>query len=185
MARTHVLSYGDVIARIRDEKRISQKELEDLSGGEVKAGWLAALESGRIGEPSLSRLESVAKWLGTTVGEIRRQAGYPDSSVEQKSDKDPVDKNDKVGFHVDPAERALLQSVASKRRRDIESLLREQMWKAIHETFSVDEQDKILSLLGFESPPREFESSESSTAQQPRTDAKKRPAEEDEEKPAA
>ena len=49
--------------------------MQALSNGEIKAGWLASLETDVIANPPQRKLEQLASFLDTTVAEIYQRAG--------------------------------------------------------------------------------------------------------------
>lgn len=69
------LAIARAISSLRKDANLSQPELARASGGEIKLGWLCNVEAGLIENPSHARLTILAKWLGTTVGEIYHRAG--------------------------------------------------------------------------------------------------------------
>ena len=66
---------GEVVRRLRDEKQITQRELERLTAGAVSRGYVANLERGKIRMPSPGKLASLAKALGVTRRYILEQTG--------------------------------------------------------------------------------------------------------------
>lgn len=68
-------SIGEVVRRLREEKKITQLELEELTHGEVSRGYVANLERGKIRRPSDERLEALAHALDVTRRYILEQAG--------------------------------------------------------------------------------------------------------------
>jgi transcriptional regulator with XRE-family HTH domain len=68
-------SIGEVVRRLREEKKITQLELEELTHGEVSRGYVANLERGKIRRPSDERLEALAQALKVTKRYILEQAG--------------------------------------------------------------------------------------------------------------
>jgi transcriptional regulator with XRE-family HTH domain len=66
---------GEVVRRLREEKKITQLELEELTRGEVSRGYVANLERGKIRRPSEERLEALAQALGVAKRYILEQAG--------------------------------------------------------------------------------------------------------------
>jgi transcriptional regulator with XRE-family HTH domain len=68
-------SIGEVVRRLREEKKITQLELEELTHGEVSRGYVANLERGKIRRPSEERLEALAQALEVTKRYILEQAG--------------------------------------------------------------------------------------------------------------
>jgi transcriptional regulator with XRE-family HTH domain len=68
-------SIGAVVARLRHEKGVSQRRLQDLSEGQINASWLANLETGIVKNPKPAKIELIARLLGTTITSIYEQAG--------------------------------------------------------------------------------------------------------------
>lgn len=92
--KTHGANVGSVIARLRHDKGLSQKELEKLSGGAINANWLASLEAGRRKSvPDINVLELLAKYLDVNVHDILEQAGVLEYPHELTDDENEVLKN--------------------------------------------------------------------------------------------
>lgn len=68
-------SIGQVVKELREAKRLSQADVQELTKGKIKTSWLASLETGRISTPTPDKLEFLATFLGTTLLEIYRRAG--------------------------------------------------------------------------------------------------------------
>jgi transcriptional regulator with XRE-family HTH domain len=68
-------SIGEVIRRLREEKKITQRELEELTRRAVSRGYVANLERGKIRMPSEEKLEALAHALHVTRRYILEQAG--------------------------------------------------------------------------------------------------------------
>jgi transcriptional regulator with XRE-family HTH domain len=66
---------GEVVRRLRKEKKITQRELENLTQGAVSRGYVANLERGKIRMPSEEKLQALAHALGVTRRYILEQAG--------------------------------------------------------------------------------------------------------------
>jgi transcriptional regulator with XRE-family HTH domain len=66
---------GEVIRRLRHEKLITQRGLEELTGCAVSRGYVANLERGKIKLPSQDRLAALAKALGVARRHILEQTG--------------------------------------------------------------------------------------------------------------
>ena len=66
---------GEVVRRLRDEKNMTQGELEELTQGTVSRGYVANLERGKIRMPSEEKLEALAHALDVTRRYILEQAG--------------------------------------------------------------------------------------------------------------
>jgi transcriptional regulator with XRE-family HTH domain len=66
---------GEVVRRLRDEKNMTQGELEELTHGTVSRGYVANLERGKIRMPSEGKLEALAHALDVTRRYILEQAG--------------------------------------------------------------------------------------------------------------
>ena len=69
---------GEVIRRLRNEKNITQRELEKLTGGLVSRGYVANLERGKIKTPSKEKLDAFANALEVTTIYILEQADVID-----------------------------------------------------------------------------------------------------------
>jgi transcriptional regulator with XRE-family HTH domain len=68
-------SIGEVVRRLREENKITQLELEELTDGQVSRGYVANLERGKIRRPSEERLEALAQALQVTKRYMLEQAG--------------------------------------------------------------------------------------------------------------
>lgn len=66
---------GEVVRRLREVKKITQRQLEELTYGEVSRGYVANLERGKIRVPSEEKLEALAHALDVTRRCILEQAG--------------------------------------------------------------------------------------------------------------
>ena len=61
--------------RLREVKKITQRQLEELTHGTVSRGYVANLERGKIRGPSEEKLEALAHALDVTRRYILEQAG--------------------------------------------------------------------------------------------------------------
>jgi transcriptional regulator with XRE-family HTH domain len=68
-------SVGQVVRRLRQDRNITQRELEGLTHGTVSRGYVANLERGKIRVPSERKLEALAHGLDVTRRYILEQAG--------------------------------------------------------------------------------------------------------------
>ncbi len=71
-------SFGSAIRRLRRQKGLSQQAVERLTQGEVKAAWIASLETDRlelVSREQADKLQKIAAVLGVTALEIYREAG--------------------------------------------------------------------------------------------------------------
>jgi len=66
---------GEVVRRLREARKITQSELEELTQGTVSRGYVANLERGKIRMPSEGKLEALAHGLDVTRRYILEQAG--------------------------------------------------------------------------------------------------------------
>lgn len=74
MAKTRA-TLGAVISKLRRQRGMSQRDVEQRSRGRIKSSWLGALEIDRIVNPAQKRMALLAQILETTVLEIYREAG--------------------------------------------------------------------------------------------------------------
>ena len=73
------ITIGEVVKRLRNERGLSQYDIEKLSGGLIKRGWLASFETiKQVRAPADEKFVKLAELLGTTVAEIYREAGIID-----------------------------------------------------------------------------------------------------------
>jgi transcriptional regulator with XRE-family HTH domain len=71
-------SIGSAIKRLRHRKGYSQQKIQELTRGEVKAAWIASLETDRLellSQKQVEKLQSIADVLGVTVLDIYHEAG--------------------------------------------------------------------------------------------------------------
>ena len=81
------LTLHEAVRSLRIEKKLSGVDLCRMAGN-LDPKVLTAVEKGRIKNPSLKTLESIARGLGVTPSEIfRRAEGYIDTYVYQGSQK--------------------------------------------------------------------------------------------------
>jgi transcriptional regulator with XRE-family HTH domain len=66
---------GEVVRRLREAKKLTQRELEQLTHATVSRGYVANLEKGKIRMPSEEKLEALARALDVTRRYILEQAG--------------------------------------------------------------------------------------------------------------
>ncbi len=68
-------SIGDVVRRMRQNRGLTQRDINQRSAGRIKTSWLASLETGRITNPPQEKLSTLASLLGTSVLDIYQEAG--------------------------------------------------------------------------------------------------------------
>jgi len=66
---------GRVVRRLREAKKMTQSELEELTHGTVSRGYVANLERGKIRMPSEEKLQALAHALDVSTRYILEQAG--------------------------------------------------------------------------------------------------------------
>src|SRR5512146_2400609 len=76
---------GEVIRGLREARRLSAEEVEQLSRGRVRRAWLSQLEAGTIEVARPEMLEPLADVLEVTVGELYEWAGLAGVSMERLS----------------------------------------------------------------------------------------------------
>ncbi len=69
------LTIGEVVRRMRQNRGLTQRDINQRSGGRIKTSWLASLETGRITNPPQEKLSTLAGLLGTSVLDIYQEAG--------------------------------------------------------------------------------------------------------------
>jgi transcriptional regulator with XRE-family HTH domain len=70
------LSLAEYLASLRAAKRMSLREVEEASGGEVSNAYLSQLEHGKITKPSPNVLHSLAQVYGVPYETLMEKAGY-------------------------------------------------------------------------------------------------------------
>ncbi len=71
-------SIGNAIKHLRHQKGLSQQRIQDLSQGQVKAAWIASLETDRLellSAKQIEKLRRISEILGVTMLDIYREAG--------------------------------------------------------------------------------------------------------------
>lgn len=89
-------TFGDWLRKRREELRISGADLERSSG--VSRQYISNLErnvkselTGRLIQPSVEKVDALAKGLGVAVDEARLAAGYAPESPQRGLDLDGVE----------------------------------------------------------------------------------------------
>jgi transcriptional regulator with XRE-family HTH domain len=80
-----MLTVGAIVARLRKERNLSQRGLEQLSEGAINKNWLASLERNRIKDPPPDKMKLLAKYLEVPVARIYELAGIIDLPPEGAS----------------------------------------------------------------------------------------------------
>ncbi len=78
-------SVGAVVARLRQERNLSQRGLERSSQGAINKNWLASLERDRIKDPPPAKMKVLAKHLDVPLARIYEMAGIIDIPPEGSS----------------------------------------------------------------------------------------------------
>jgi transcriptional regulator with XRE-family HTH domain len=78
-------SVGAVVARLRQERHLSQRGLERQSQGAINKNWLASLERDRIKDPPPVKMKLLAKHLDVPLARIYEMAGIIDIPPEGSS----------------------------------------------------------------------------------------------------
>lgn len=88
-------TFGDWLKKKREELRISGADLERSSG--VSRQYISNLErnvtsdlTGKLIQPSVEKVDALAKGLGVSLNEARLAAGYAPESGENSHDLDGV-----------------------------------------------------------------------------------------------
>lgn len=71
-------SIGQAIKHLRHQKGLSQQKIQELSQGQVKAAWIASLETDRLellSSKQIEKLKRIAEILDVSVLDIYREAG--------------------------------------------------------------------------------------------------------------
>ncbi len=82
----HMPTIGEIVRRLRQQRRLSQRQVTIQSRGAISSGWLGSLESGRIANPHPARLRALAELLGTTLAAIYEEAGILRGLPEEVND---------------------------------------------------------------------------------------------------
>jgi transcriptional regulator with XRE-family HTH domain len=69
-------SLGSYLASIRGVRRMTLREVEEASGGEVSNAYLSQLENNRISRPSPNVLHALARVLVVPYETLMEKAGY-------------------------------------------------------------------------------------------------------------
>lgn len=67
---------GQFLANVRTSKRMSLREVEEATGGEVSNAYLSQLEHDRISKPSPNILHSLAEVYAVSYETLMQKAGY-------------------------------------------------------------------------------------------------------------
>lgn len=115
---------GPYLASIRLVRRLTLREVEEASGGEVSNAYLSQLENNKISRPSPNVLHTLAKVLSVPYETLMEKAGYfaPASSNLDVLRSAPVAKNGSPSVFdsadlTSEEEKALLEYLAFLRTR--------------------------------------------------------------------
>jgi len=75
-ARKGPLTLGQYLANVRTSKRMSLREVEEATGGDVSNAYLSQLEHDRISKPSPNILYSLAEVYAVSYETLMEKAGY-------------------------------------------------------------------------------------------------------------
>lgn len=77
------MNFGDYLKDKRKEKGLSQRQLSELSG--VSNTEISRLESGNRQNPSPKILKAISPYLGVSYGDLLKEAGYIDKTIDEES----------------------------------------------------------------------------------------------------
>ena len=97
------MEFGEYLRKLRIDSRLSQRELQDLSG--ISNAEISRIESGERKKPSPHTLKAVAPHLGVSYEELLKQAGYIEEIIPHKGFVENVYRDEK-GHLVDIVRRA-------------------------------------------------------------------------------
>lgn len=69
-----ILSFGEEIKRIRNEKKLSLKDVEEISG--ISHSYLSQIENGKRNAPKPDMMKKLSKGLNTPYTDLMKLAGY-------------------------------------------------------------------------------------------------------------
>ena len=110
---------GQYLAYIRTSKRMSLREVEEATGGDVSNAYLSQIEHDRISKPSPNILHSLAEVYAVSYETLMQKAGYivtaPSSKTKQgRHGRVPTFAKDDL---TQEEEEALLEYLAFLRSR--------------------------------------------------------------------
>ena len=73
------MNFGEYLKTLRREKKLSQRQLADLS--KISNTEVSRLESGQRLKPSPAILKAIAPHLGISYGELMKKAGYIEETI--------------------------------------------------------------------------------------------------------
>lgn len=65
-----LLEIGETMRKLRNNKGLSLRGVQDVTGGEVTANWLSQLEQGRVDNPGIKQVVALAKLYGKDLNEM-------------------------------------------------------------------------------------------------------------------
>ncbi|UXH79048.1 helix-turn-helix domain-containing protein [Roseateles amylovorans] len=82
------VTLGQYLASIRNDRKMSLRQVEEASGKEVSNAYLSQLENGKIQQPSPTILNKLAEIYGIEYTTLMELAGYlPPASSREAGDR--------------------------------------------------------------------------------------------------
>lgn len=73
--------YGEVLRNLRLQHSWSLREIERRTGGSLKSGHLSQIETGKVAQPSLSVLRTLARAFGLEFSTLLNLLNYADEGA--------------------------------------------------------------------------------------------------------
>lgn len=83
------ITLGSYLANLRTAMRLTLREVEGATGGEVSNAYLSQLEHDKIARPSPNILYSLAEVYGVEYDVLMKKAGYIVGGGTRKASEDP------------------------------------------------------------------------------------------------
>jgi transcriptional regulator with XRE-family HTH domain len=96
------MTFGEYLKQLRNEKKISQRELAEMSG--ISNAEISRIETGERKKPSHLTLKAIAPFLGIAYEELLRQAGFIEEVIEHQGFTENIIRDDE-GNLIDIARR--------------------------------------------------------------------------------
>jgi HTH-type transcriptional regulator, competence development regulator len=74
------MTFGEYLKYLRTEKKISQRELAEVSG--VSNAEISRIETGERKKPSYITLKAIAPYVGVSYQELLKEAGYIEEVID-------------------------------------------------------------------------------------------------------
>jgi len=116
--KSEELTLAQYLASIRQDRRMTLRQVEEATNKEVSNAYLSQIENGKIKQPSPNVLHSLSEIYGIDYGRLMEMAGHITPSV----NRSPTDRHGRVAtfaeHNLTPAEEAeLIEYLQFIRRR--------------------------------------------------------------------